>query len=146
MDDPRLKFDFCVSSFETNPLSKTSDISGLAVISMDLCSKNATYIGKYIDSILKDGKAEPSVIKNLKDCIEYYSYALEDVQEAMKAFNGKYYNEGIDHMNNAHIWADTCKQGFIDLGVDFSPLRKQDNDFFQLTNISLNIIAIIRGP
>ncbi|KAI3875511.1 hypothetical protein MKX03_002397 [Papaver bracteatum] len=112
---------------------------------MDLCSKNTTYIGTYIDSILKNGKAKPRTIQNLKDCTEYYSTASEDIQEAMKAFNGKYYNKAIDHMNNAWIWADTCKLGFTDFGDDFSLLKKQDNDFDQLTNICINIMAIIRG-
>ncbi|KAI3955888.1 hypothetical protein MKW98_006248 [Papaver atlanticum] len=146
MADPRINYDFCVSSLEANPLSKTSDISGLAVISMDLCLKNATYIDTYIDSILKDGKAEPRILRNLKDCMEYYSTASENVQKAMKAFNGKYYYEAINYINNAGIWADTCKLGFTEFGDDFSLLKKQDNDFFQLTSISLNIIAIIRGP
>ncbi|XP_026444655.1 uncharacterized protein LOC113345013 [Papaver somniferum] len=113
---------------------------------MDLCSKNATYIGIYIDSILKDGKEEPLAIQNLKDCIEFYSSALEDVQEAMREFSSKYYAEAFNHMNGAWIWADTCKQGFIDLDVDFSLLKKQDNDFVQLIMISTSIIAIIRGP
>ncbi|KAI3879485.1 hypothetical protein MKX03_014105 [Papaver bracteatum] len=141
ISDVYVNYDFCVSSFEANPLSKTSDIYGLTAISIDLCLKNATYIGTYIDSILKDGKEEP--IQYLKECMEFYSSALEDVQVAMKAFNGKDYNGVLEFMTDANIWVKTCKIGFTEGGIDFSPLRKQHDDLYQLIHISLGLTAKI---
>ncbi|KAI3882978.1 hypothetical protein MKX03_028711 [Papaver bracteatum] len=141
--DPSLNYDFCVSSLEANPLSKTSDIFGLAVISMELTSNNATYIHTYIEGILKDGKQEPRARMCLEDCMEFYSTAVEDVEEAMEAFNGKNYYWALSHVTAAMTDADTCKTGFTELGVDFSLLRKQDYDFYQLTGICLDIIAKI---
>ncbi|RZC94277.1 hypothetical protein C5167_044870 [Papaver somniferum] len=141
--DPSLNYDFCVSSLEANPLSKTSDIFGLAVISMDLSLKNATYIHTYIEGILKDVKQEPTARMCLKDCMEFYSTAVKDLQEAVEAFNGKDYYDALRLVSDAGIDARTCKTGFTELGVDFSLLEKQDYNFYQLTNICLDIIAKI---
>ncbi|MCL7037488.1 hypothetical protein MKW94_023356 [Papaver nudicaule] len=143
--DPTENYEFCVSALEANPLSKTSDIFGLGVISIELCSSNATYTHTYIDGILKDGKPEPERVRAcLQDCIEFYSTALEEVQAAMKAFKGKDYETAGSQLYDALIDTDTCKIGFTELGVDF-PLKKHDYDFFQLIGISLSIIKIILG-
>ncbi|KAI3879486.1 hypothetical protein MKX03_014106 [Papaver bracteatum] len=144
--DIYINYDFCVSSLEANPLSKTSDIHGLAAISIDLCLKNATYIDTYIDSILKDGKEEPRVLQYIKECKEYYSSALEDVQGAMEAFNGKNYDGAFNYICDADTWANTCEIGFTETGVDFSALRKQHNDLFQLLHISIGLTSKIHGP
>ncbi|MCL7036811.1 hypothetical protein MKW94_001666 [Papaver nudicaule] len=144
--DPQVNYDFCVSSLEANPLSETSDIFGLAEISMELCLNNATYIQTYIDSILKDGKAEPGARVCLGNCIEFYSMAFREVQKAMEAFSGKDYVTALVRLGGAIASADTCQDGFTDAGVDFGPLRKQYDDFFQLDAISLGIITNINGP
>ncbi|MCL7045864.1 hypothetical protein MKW94_004523 [Papaver nudicaule] len=144
---PTQNYEFCVSALEANPLSKTSDIFGLGVISLELCSNNATYIRTYIDGILKDGKPEPERARTcLQNCIGFYSTALEDVQAAIEAFKGKDYVTAYRQLvTGALIDADTCKRGFQDVGVDFSPLKKQNYDFSQLIGISLGIITEIRG-
>ncbi|KAI3860817.1 hypothetical protein MKX03_034838 [Papaver bracteatum] len=141
--DPYLNYDFCVSSLEANPHSKTSDIFELAVISMELCSKNATYIRTYIEGILNDGKAEPRAKMYLENCMEFYSTALERVQAAMESFKGKDYHTALIKVSAAGTEADTCKIGFTEAGVDFSLLKKQDYNFYQLTNISIDLIAKI---
>ncbi|XP_026439099.1 putative invertase inhibitor [Papaver somniferum] len=110
---------------------------------MELSLKNATYIHTYIEGILKDVKQEPRTRMCLKDCMEFYSTAVEDLQEAMEAFNGKDYYNALRLVSDAGIYADTCKTGFTEFGVDFNLLRKQDYDFYQLTDISLDIIAKI---
>ncbi|RZC82194.1 hypothetical protein C5167_044981 [Papaver somniferum] len=110
---------------------------------MELSSNNATYIHTYIEGILKDVKQEPRARMCLKDCMEFYSTAVEELQEAMEEFNRKEYYWALSSVSAAGTDADTCKTGFTELGVDFSVLRKQDNDFFQLTNICLDIIAKI---
>ncbi|MCL7050208.1 hypothetical protein MKW94_006627 [Papaver nudicaule] len=143
--DPHMHYEFCVSSLEANPLSKSSDIFGLAVISMELCKNNATYIPTYIDSILKDGKVEPEARVCLGNCIEFYSMALDDVEEGMKSFKDKDYESALRQVGYADIDRDTCKDGFIEAGIDFNPLKKQDNDFTNLISISLGIIARIQG-
>ncbi|KAI3896455.1 hypothetical protein MKW92_042267 [Papaver armeniacum] len=141
--DPHLNYDFCVSSLEASPMSKTSDIFGLAVISMELCSNNATYIHTFIKGILKDGKEEPRARIYLEHCMEFYSTAVEDVQEAVEAFNGKDYDTSLIRVSAAMTEAVTCKIGFTESGVDFSLLKKQDYDFNQLTKISIKTIAKI---
>ncbi|MCL7031247.1 hypothetical protein MKW94_003129 [Papaver nudicaule] len=145
-DDPQLSYSFCVSSLEANPLSKTSDIFGLAVISMELCSNNASYIQTYIDSILKDGKVEPEARGCLGDCKEFYSMAFSDVQTSMTAFSAKDYGTALIYLSSAMATAGTCKDGFTDAGIDFGPLNKQYNDFFLLHIISLGIVSKIEHP
>ncbi|XP_026459283.1 putative invertase inhibitor [Papaver somniferum] len=96
------KYDFCISSLKANPMSKTSDIFGLALISMELCSTNATNVSIYVR---KNG-------------------AFDTVQDAMEAFKDKDY-EGALGVGVARIWAGTCKDGFDEFGLDFGPLSKQ---------------------
>ncbi|MCL7027318.1 hypothetical protein MKW94_000752 [Papaver nudicaule] len=144
--DFQVNYDSCVSSLEANPLSKTSDIFGLAVISMELCSNNASYIQTYIDSISKDGKADPGARVCLGNCIEFYSMAFRAVQKAMKAFSGKDYVTSLVEIGAAMDSSETCKDAFTEAGVDFGLLRKQYDDFFQLTAVSLGIITNINGP
>ncbi|KAI3858137.1 hypothetical protein MKX03_022456 [Papaver bracteatum] len=127
-------------------MSKTSDIFGLAVISMELCSNYATYIQTYIGSILKDGKAEPGAKGCLGGCIEFYSMAFDDVQKAMKDFSGKDYVTALIHAGAAGVDGETCKDQFTEAGVDFGILGKQYNEFKQLIIISLGIITNIHGP
>ncbi|MCL7040321.1 hypothetical protein MKW94_015005 [Papaver nudicaule] len=144
--DFQVNYDFCVSSLEGNPQSKTSDIFGLAVISMELCLNNATNIPTYIDSILKDGKAEQGARVCLGNCIEFYSMAIREVQQAIKDFSGKDYAAALFSLGAAMDSSETCKDGFTEAGVDFGILRKQYEDFFQLEAISLGIITNINGP
>ncbi|KAI3925423.1 hypothetical protein MKW98_015771 [Papaver atlanticum] len=112
---------------------------------MELCSTNATDVGTNIKRILKDGKVEPAVRRPLGDCIEFYSTALDNVQDAMEAFRVKDYATALSDVGTAGIFADTCKDGFTEFGLDFGPLSKQHDDFFQLVIISLGIINKILG-
>ncbi|OUZ99185.1 Pectinesterase inhibitor domain [Macleaya cordata] len=143
--DPNLKYDFCVSSLQANPKSKTADLLGLGVISMELSSSNATYISSYIGKLLKDGQGvDPKAKKYLQDCLELYSDAIVDVQDAIKALNARDFMQANTQMSAAMDASTTCEEGFKEEKGLVSPLAKEDNDFFQLTAISLAITNLVK--
>ncbi|OUZ99186.1 Pectinesterase inhibitor domain [Macleaya cordata] len=143
--DPQLKFDFCVSSLQANPKSKIADLLGLGVISMELSSSNATYIRSYIGKLLKDGQGvDPRAKKNLQDCLELYSNAIVDVQYAIIALKARDFMEANTQMSAAMDASTTCEDGFKEDKGLVSPLAKEDNDFFQLTAISLAITNLVK--
>ncbi|KAI3869247.1 hypothetical protein MKX03_024000 [Papaver bracteatum] len=141
--DPHLNYDFCVSSLDASPVSKTSDIFGLVCNINGVMFNNATYIHTYIEGILKDAKEEPRAKIYLENCMEFYSTAAERFQQAVESFNSKDYDTSLVRVSAAMTEADTCKIGFTESGVDFSLLKKQDYDFNQLTKISVKTIAKI---
>ncbi|KAI3905304.1 hypothetical protein MKX01_039995 [Papaver californicum] len=117
-----LNYDFCVSAFESNPKSKTSDLSGLGVISMELYVNNATNLLPYISKLLEDGKQERFVKQALDTCLEVYTDAIRCANEAITAFKNNDYNNAS--VNVADVFSATYEDGFNERNLTF-PLRKQ---------------------
>ncbi|MCL7026150.1 hypothetical protein MKW94_014531 [Papaver nudicaule] len=142
--DPQLTYDFCVASLSANPASKHADLLGLGVISMQTCLQNATSIHSFIDQILKDGKEAPEAKPLIMSCLGLYSDAIRSVKKAIKNFKIKDYNSANIEMSAAMDASTGCEDGFKEvLNQALTPLTKQDDEFFQLTGISLVITKMV---
>ncbi|OVA02471.1 Pectinesterase inhibitor domain [Macleaya cordata] len=147
--DPNLNYNFCLSSLQSNPKSLTSDLQGLGVISMELCLSNGTNINSHIGKLLEGQIIEvnPSAIKYLKDCLELYTDAIYDTQDAIKAFEANDYSSANIKMSSVMDASTNCEDGFKEEGHNLvSPLEKENSDFFQLTAISLAITNLVNHP
>ncbi|KAI3873912.1 hypothetical protein MKW98_001561 [Papaver atlanticum] len=144
--DPQLKYEFCIGSLLENPASKDAhDLLGLGEISMQACLQNATSIQSYIDKILSDGKQGPepkTFIHPIKYCFMAYGVGHDFIHLAIAAFQIKDYSEANIWMGNAMGVATECEKNFKKRGMT-SLLTKQDDDFVQLTKISLGIIRTV---
>ncbi|KAI3894577.1 hypothetical protein MKX03_020686 [Papaver bracteatum] len=140
--DSMLTYDFCVSALESNPKSKTSDLFGLGVISMELCANNATNLIPYIGKLLEDGKKERFVKQALDTCLEIYTDATRCAEDAITAFKNKDYFDAIEQINGADDYSAACEDGFNERNLTF-PLRKQVDDFRKLVDISIAIIQLV---
>ncbi|KAI3947591.1 hypothetical protein MKW92_009750 [Papaver armeniacum] len=137
-----LTYDFCVSALESNPKSKTSDLFGLGVISMELCANNATNLIPYISKLLEDGKKERLVKLSLDTCLEVYADATRCAEDAITAFKNKEYFDASEEINGADDYSAACEDVFDERNLTF-PLRKQVDDFRKLVDISLAIIQMV---
>ncbi|KAI3947592.1 hypothetical protein MKW92_009751 [Papaver armeniacum] len=159
--DIMLSYDFCVSALESNPKSKTSDLLGLGVISMELIANNATnllpYIGKLLeegkkerfvkqalDTCLEDGRKERFVKQALDTCLEVYADATRSVEDAIKDFKDKVYYDARAEITGANDYSVACEDTFNERNLTF-PLRKQVDDFGKLVDISLAIIDLVES-
>ncbi|OVA02474.1 Pectinesterase inhibitor domain [Macleaya cordata] len=145
---PVLNYDFCVTSLQAVPESKTSNAQGLGIISLELAQTNATDTISFIQKLLKYKDFKDTYTKQcLKDCLDLYSDAIPRLVQSIGAFRSNDYV-------NANIWisalmdaAMTCEDGF-DEGRKVSPLKKQNYDFYQLCDIALIITKLVplRSP
>ncbi|XP_026405857.1 putative invertase inhibitor [Papaver somniferum] len=145
--DPK-KHHFCVTSLSANPASKHArDLSDLGLISMRTCLRKATSIHSYIAKNLKQGKENPTEKQWFQRCLELYSSAIDGVQKAIESFKIKDYSSANIEITTAKDSSVTCEDLFKEnFGPDLtSPLAKQDGEFSQLTEISLDITCAFMG-
>ncbi|XP_026443338.1 putative invertase inhibitor [Papaver somniferum] len=142
--DSMLSYDFCVSALESNPKSKTSDLFGLGVISMELIANNATNLLPYIGKLLEEGKKERFVKQALDSCLEVYADATRSVEDAITDFKDKVYYDARAEIIGADDYSVACEDTFNERNLTF-PLRKQVDDFSHLVSISLVIIDLVES-
>ncbi|KAI3873915.1 hypothetical protein MKW98_001564 [Papaver atlanticum] len=144
--DPQLKYEFCIGSLLENPASKDAhDLLKLGEISMQACLQNATSIQAYIDKMLSEGKQGPDpkpYLHPIKFCFLEYGVCHDFVNLAIEGFRVKDYSKANKWMGIAMGVPTECEKGFKKRGMP-SSLTKQDDDFVQLTKISLGIIRMV---
>ncbi|GMI63932.1 hypothetical protein like AT5G46930 [Hibiscus trionum] len=130
-DDPNVKFDFCVSTLQENPKAKSATgVADLVEVAMETAISNAKSIGSIISKLLSKKSLEQYVRSCLEDCSELYSDAGSDLSRGEQAFEGKDYGTANTVFKE--------KKGVV------SPLTKENQDFFQLTAISLAFINMVQ--
>ncbi|GMI63933.1 hypothetical protein like AT5G46930 [Hibiscus trionum] len=143
-DDPNVKFDFCVSTLQENPKAKSATgVADLVEVAMETAISNAKSIGSIISKLLSKKSLEQYVRSCLEDCSELYSDAGSDLSRGEQAFEGKDYGTANTVVSAAMDGASGGYQFKEKKGV-VSPLTKENQDFFQLTAISLAFINMVQ--
>ncbi|KAB1999033.1 hypothetical protein ERO13_D12G119500v2 [Gossypium hirsutum] len=143
LDPQTIKLDFCVSNFEGNPKAKSATtVSDLVEVSIEAAITNATSIGSIISKLLENKSLESFERDGLKNCSWLYSLAGTCLQGAGEAFKAKNYaTAGVDIV--ASIEAPmNCEDQFKKKKGFVSPLTKENNIFFLLTDISRVFMTI----
>ncbi|XP_008229513.1 PREDICTED: putative invertase inhibitor [Prunus mume] len=138
--DPNLSYKFCVSSLEANAKGHSLDLQELVVISLNLTVANATNINSTISKLLKDKAFDKFAKECLRGCSELYADAIPTLQEALCAFQSKDFAKANIEVSSAMDASSTCEDGFKEKKGEVSPLRKENDVFFQLNAISLAFI------
>ncbi|KAL6318102.1 hypothetical protein AAG906_035247 [Vitis piasezkii] len=141
--DPKLNYDFCVASLESDPKSPTVSLEELGAISVMLTISNATYLQSYIFNLLEDIRFDPYSKACLKDCLELYSDAIDTLRVALDHFKTKHYSDAKQGFSSAMDASDTCEEGFMEKKGEASPLTKEDDSFFQLCAMDLAFGTIL---
>ncbi|KAI3955974.1 hypothetical protein MKW98_006334 [Papaver atlanticum] len=92
-----------------------------------------------------NGKEKPAAMTMyLKECLDLYSIAVDDVQDAISNFKVQAYDGANTCMGSAQDNAGTCEDGFTEGPQKLvSPLTKQNDDFIGLAHISLVITNMV---
>ncbi|RZC69294.1 hypothetical protein C5167_032385 [Papaver somniferum] len=130
---PLLNYEFCVTSLEAVPESKTAaGFHGLGIISLELAQTNGALNYKDLDAYAFLG---------LNDCLDLYTDAISTLAKSIEAIRSYNYV-------NLNIWVSAameastaCEDGFREKGR-VSPLKKQNSNFFQLCDIALVITKL----
>ncbi|XWS38684.1 hypothetical protein CRYUN_Cryun19dG0152900 [Craigia yunnanensis] len=140
-----INYDFCVASLEENPKSKTATrVENLLPISVDIAISNATKINSIISKLLENKNLENYTRMCLEDCSELYSDAGSSLQSASHSVESKAYKAAIFTLSAVLTDSDTCEEGFKEKEGLVSPLLKENNDFYQLTAISLAFASMLQ--
>ena len=140
-----LYFQVCVSSLRSNPQSQTSDLRGLAVISLNLSIANGVNTLSYISHLKSEAayNGSQSMLGYLSDCIDVYSDAIQNLQDSVQALNDKSYDTLQSLVSAAMTDSETCEDGFKEMKGSSSPLTEQNQYFSQLCSNFLAITTLL---
>ncbi|KAF5946479.1 hypothetical protein HYC85_016707 [Camellia sinensis] len=142
--DSNIDFTFCTTSLQSAPASQCADLRGLGMITIKLIQNNVTDTRCYVKHLLKNKKLDPYVKVRLQDCLELYSDAIPSVKQAVKYYKSKKFVDANREITSVMDAVITCEDGFLEKKGVVSPLKKRDNDTFQLSAISLSIMNMFQ--
>ncbi|XP_022738341.1 putative invertase inhibitor [Durio zibethinus] len=134
-------YSFCLASLQEIPVSRTTNLQGLAIVAMELALQNATNTLSIIKELLNNESLIPSSAC-LRDCSLLYSDGVETLVDTIGAFlTGQYGNAGA-WMSVVMEGTTTCEEGFQDM-EEVSPLTKQNYSLFQLCDAAFCIMNLL---
>ncbi|KAA0039956.1 putative invertase inhibitor [Cucumis melo var. makuwa] len=144
-EDPNISFNFCLTSLKlaTNH-SRCTDVRHLGLLSIGLLYRNVTSTCHHITKLVKNKKLDPFVKSCLDDCLELYSDAIPTVKQAMRDYKSKRYDDVNVAIGSVMDAATTCEDGFKERKGVASPLKKRDENAFELGAIVLSIMSLVR--
>lgn len=135
-------YNFCITSLQVVPGSRTADDRGVAVIAAQLLQANYTSIVDKAKKLLNDKGLSPSMTKALGGCLNVYQPASQSLQTAVNKLRSFYVKEAVAYMRSAVGAPDGCALAFYQFRVK-SPLLKENANARTLGNIALAIVALL---
>ncbi|XP_058076737.1 cell wall / vacuolar inhibitor of fructosidase 2-like [Magnolia sinica] len=132
----------CVYSLQSDPRSYTANVSGLAMISIELARANATDTLLYISMLLKKSAGE-LMNRSLDTCYNEYELAIDRFNEGIEEYHSKEYSDIGQLVVDAAGMAETCEEEFKFYNLK-SPLTQRNRLLRQLSNIAADIVWILR--
>ncbi|KAF5731570.1 Plant invertase/pectin methylesterase inhibitor superfamily protein [Tripterygium wilfordii] len=144
--DPKIDYNFCVTSLQADPRTRSADLRKLGLISIKLLAHNLTTTRQSIEGMLKKKKInDPHIRACLNDCLELYSDAIDTIEQSNKDYKSKHYEDANMDISSVMDASTTCEHGFKEKDGASSPLTKRNNNVFQLSAIALSIINMLRS-
>lgn len=136
---PNVNYDFCLTALESNPKSHSADTKGLAIISTELTSINATSTKAKIEVMLHHAK-DQAIKSILKTCADVYSEMMDNLKFSMDALEGGRYADAVTYLSAALTEPGTCEDSFSEKGVN-SLVAQEDKDALDLSAMALAITS-----
>ncbi|KAJ8627627.1 hypothetical protein MRB53_020934 [Persea americana] len=121
-------YKFCMTAFQSNPRSRTTDLEGLGTISMQLTMALAKKTEAHIKWLMESGRFDGYDRDCWDVCLELYTDLKSTLRHTLRALEEESYRD-------ANVWvgavvdvAVTCEDGFKERGDYKSPLKKE-NDY-----------------
>ncbi|KAF5464791.1 hypothetical protein F2P56_014843 [Juglans regia] len=132
-------YNLCVSILKSDSRSSKADVTGLALIMVDVLKAKATGTRNYIKRLLR-GNLKRDVRHGLSSCAEVYNSVLEaDVPVAIEALqkgNPKFAEQAA---NDAAIEASSCERSFS----GHSPLTKSNKSMQDVSSVAAAIVRLL---
>ncbi|XP_072977039.1 cell wall / vacuolar inhibitor of fructosidase 2-like [Typha angustifolia] len=135
-------YEFCITSLQVVPESRTADIKGLASIAADLTMTNYTHTIAKVQGLQKKGGLSNSITMALSTCSDAYGVAIGYIQGSIAHIK-------TGDIKNAHInmiWAnsapDDCETAFDEFH-NKSLLSTEDDFANRLSRLAINIIYLL---
>lgn len=139
-------YKFCVSSLQRLPISHAASFQGLAIVALELAVENASNTVLKIANMMNSGTFDHHDMSCLEDCMETYSHSVASLLNAVGAFMARQYNVANTWMSQVTKGIRRCEQGFSRGRKETSPLKKQNYNILQLSDIVLCIIQFLEPP
>ncbi|XP_031281952.1 putative invertase inhibitor [Pistacia vera] len=136
-NDLNLNYSFCVTSLEAVPSSHCANLRQLGMVSINLTRRNVANTRSYINDLLKNKKLDPFMSSCLTDCYEIYSDVISILQQAIKDYKSKHYEDTNFEISSVMDASTTCEDGFKEQEGVASYNR--NNNSFQLSAIALSM-------
>ncbi|KAK9121165.1 hypothetical protein Syun_018782 [Stephania yunnanensis] len=143
ISDPKVDVKFCIEKLEADPSSRgAKDLRELLGSSIKLIKPRITEVSSVITKLTSDPKFNKPA---LEVCTELFNDAANGADEAYNSSVKADYDSVLTYLSALDTDADTCKQGFEDLGVPYpQPLVDPTNYFYGITNIALSIADMLK--
>ncbi|CAH2053494.1 unnamed protein product [Thlaspi arvense] len=130
----------CVSTLNLDPRSKTSNLQGLASISIDATSKKVNETIQYLISVMKDLGGGREGFERYGTCIEGYGASIRRfLPAALADLKAKKYSQAVSDINDVVIQAPvTCQQQFPGKGP--VPLTERNQATHDIADMTADII------
>ncbi|KAL9676560.1 hypothetical protein QQ045_004774 [Rhodiola kirilowii] len=132
----------CTSTTSPQNHHETPDLDNLAMLTLDLASRNASNTREHILFIMKTN-SDHFLKQCLTDCFDHYTYAIHHVKDSMKALKNKRYQDMKNWVTSAIADAQTCEELFQSKRGYHSPLTSQNMVFQQLCSNALSILHFL---
>lgn len=134
-----LSYSLCSAALPVIPVSRATNLPGLAVIAMELALENVTSTLATIEKLLGNESLDKYVLGCLTDCLGLYSDAVWTIVSSVDVFLSGNYEVSKTWMSLVMEAASTCQKGFEEKG-QVSLLTEENYNLFQLCGIALCII------
>ncbi|PIN05421.1 hypothetical protein CDL12_22039 [Handroanthus impetiginosus] len=142
--DPNIDYNFCTTSLQAANGSHCTTVDGLGKISLRLVHDNVTDTKCYIKHLIRKGKWDPYIRQCLGDCLQLFSDATASVDEAIKYYDAKKFDDANVQISSVMDGATTCEDGFKERRGIVSPLTKRNDNVFQLTAVALSVMHMVQ--
>ncbi|KAH7687008.1 Pectinesterase protein [Dioscorea alata] len=139
---PNVNYDFCLTTLKSDPKSHSADTKGLAIISTELTSTNASSTKTKIAALLLHAK-DQATKSILETCAGVYSEMMDNLKLSMDAIEGGRYGDAVTYLSAALTEPGTCEDSFSEKGVN-SLVAQEDKDALELSAMALAITSSLR--
>ncbi|KAG7625553.1 putative pectinesterase inhibitor domain, Cell wall/vacuolar inhibitor of fructosidase [Arabidopsis thaliana] len=129
----------CISTLNVDPRSKTSNLQGLASISLDATTKKFNVTLTYYISVLKNVRGRVD-FERYGTCIEEYGAAVDRFLPAVKAdLKAKKYPEAMSEMKDVVAKPGYCEDQF----AGESPVTARNKAVHDIADMTADIIKTL---
>jgi pectinesterase inhibitor-like protein len=133
----------CVEVLSTDPRSfNTTKFEDLASIGLDIATSTRNEVANGIDAEATKHDERSPLGLALVDCANYYSYAVDPLENARESFNNGAILASANYVDEAGSASNKCEQAFSDRELT-SVVAELDRRMRQRCDVAYNLIDLL---